>query len=84
MALAVGRLLPEVAKLPRAPFVALGAGYGVLGVAFVVVGALRQRDNEQAMGEGRFARLQRGLVVALTVYLTVLIVVSISALFWGR
>ena len=83
VALAVGRLLPEVAKLPKAPFAALGAAYGVLAVAFVLIGAMRQRTNERAMAERRFVRLEHRVVTGITIYLTVLVVVTVSAMFWG-
>ncbi len=38
VALAVGRLFPEIAHLPKVPFLILGAGWGVLAVALVSFG----------------------------------------------
>ncbi len=83
VALAVGRLLPEVAKLPRGPFLALGVGYGVLALAFMVVANVRQRANMRALKEGGFSPLDARVVLGLTVYMVLLGVATVAALFWG-
>jgi uncharacterized membrane protein YidH (DUF202 family) len=83
VALAVGRLLPEVAKLPRGPFLALGVGYGILAIAFIVVASVRQRSNMRALQDGGFSPLATRLVIGLTVYMVVLGAATIGALFWG-
>ena len=79
--LAVGRLLPEVGHVARAPYVALGVGYGVLGICFVLVGSSRQRSAERIFAAGRFDHLRGPLVVGLTAYIAALAVASVVLLF---
>jgi len=77
----VGRIVPDVTKhAARWPFEAVGAGYGVLAVAFLVFGYARVRTVERALARGELPplddRLQFLLVVAGVVLaaLTVLLV----------
>jgi uncharacterized membrane protein YidH (DUF202 family) len=42
-ALAVGRFAPDLLNVAPLPYVILGCGYGLLAVALLAVGALRQR-----------------------------------------
>ena len=83
VALGVGRVVPALAKAPRGPFVALGAGYAVLGLIFVVYGSVRQRMQEDALAAGRFRSLDRGVVVALTALLAALSLATIVLVFAG-
>jgi uncharacterized membrane protein YidH (DUF202 family) len=83
VSLAVGRLLPAVAKLPRAPFIVLGVGYGVLALGLLAVGWARQRSATRAIDRGGFTTLPNTVVVVLTVYMMVLGLATMSALFWG-
>lgn len=41
VAIGIGRLVPAILDVAAAPFVALGIGFGVLGFAFVSIGAHR-------------------------------------------
>ena len=84
VALAVGRLLPGLAKGAHWPFRALGIGYGLLSVAILLVGAIRQRRAASALREGTFEELSSPLVawltagaVALSVAATILVVAAI-------
>jgi uncharacterized membrane protein YidH (DUF202 family) len=83
LALAVGRLLPEVAKLPRGPFLALGVGYGVLALALMGVASARQRSNMRNLRGGGFSHLPTGLVFGLTIYMVVLGAATVGVMFWG-
>jgi putative membrane protein len=77
VALAVGRLLPDITHGVRWPFRVLGAGYGLLSVAILVVGAVRQRRVADALRRGSFDQLSSPLVDWLT---AAAIALSFSAL----
>lgn len=82
--LAVGRILPEVGHVvpgDKAPYVALGVAYGVLGVAFVAVGSWRQQRSRRVFDAGEFDYLPTPLLIALTAYLVLLAVGSVVVLF---
>jgi len=49
----------------------------------VLLGAYRQRANDHAFAERRYVGLKRGMVTALTVYITLLVVATAWVLFWG-
>ncbi len=80
--LAVGRILPEVAHVARAPFLVLGVGYGGLGIIFVVIGSWRQHVSRRIFAEGRFHHLSDLLLAALTIYMVVLAIASVVVLFY--
>jgi uncharacterized membrane protein YidH (DUF202 family) len=79
VALAVGAILPKLGDEPRARFVALGVGYGVLGVVFVVGGSLREQQSRRALAANRFAEVPGWVITALTIYLTALVVLTVAA-----
>jgi putative membrane protein len=68
VAVGIGRLIPDVSKVTRWPYEAVGAGFGALGLAFIWSGYVRARDVEAALDRGSFApfgaRLPLGLVAA--------------------
>jgi putative membrane protein len=66
VALAAGKLVPELTDGPDWPFVALGAGFALLGVGLVVLAYVRQRAVEAAVERGGFAPFGSGLALALT------------------
>jgi len=39
LAIAIGSILPKLTNLPKAPFIGLGAGYAVLSIWFILLGA---------------------------------------------
>jgi putative membrane protein len=80
VALAVGAILPKLGDEPRARFVALGVGYGLLAVMFVVGGSLRERQSRRALAANRFAEVPGWVIVVITTYLTVLVVLTVVAL----
>ena len=66
VAIAVGRLVPALLHVAALPFVMLGIGYGLVGLALVVMGARRDRAVRSALAEGRFEPLDSRAVVAVT------------------
>ena len=66
-ALAVGRVTPQVLHVAAWPYVLLGAGYGVLAVGMVIVGAQRHRRLSLAALAGVDSALDSRLVAAFTV-----------------
>ncbi|WCB96357.1 hypothetical protein DSM104299_05115 [Baekduia alba] len=83
VALGVGKVIPDLRDGGTSwPFVALGAGYAVLGVLIVVYGLYRGREVDRAIREGRWLRLDdraMWLVGAITIALGVLAAVVIVA-----
>jgi putative membrane protein len=62
----VGRLVPGVTGATRWPYETLGVGYGLLGIAFIVLAYLRTREVEQALERGAFAPLRSTTLLVLT------------------
>lgn len=78
VAIAVGRVLPGLAGGARWPFKALGLGYGVLAVAVLVVGAVRQQRGAEALRRGGYTELATPLVMWLTAGAVALSVATIA------
>jgi hypothetical protein len=83
VAVAIGAILPKLTNLPKTPFVWLGAGYAVLALSFVLVGLYRQWESNWALARRRFVGLNRGMILALSLYMTALVVATAWVLFWG-
>src|SRR5437763_5950067 len=66
VALAVGRFLPGLAHGKTWPFRLLGLAYGLLSVAVLVVGAIRQRRSAEALRRGSFSALSSPVVAWLS------------------
>jgi putative membrane protein len=66
VALGVGRLLPGLTHGTRWPFRVIGVGYGLLSVAILVIGAVRQHRSASALRSGGFEALSSPLVTWLT------------------
>ncbi len=81
VALAVGRLLPDIAHLPKAPFLVLGTGWGLLAVGLVFAGLVRQRAGERAIRAGGFLHVSSQWLVVLTLYMVALMAATIVVLF---
>jgi uncharacterized membrane protein YidH (DUF202 family) len=77
VALAVGRLLPALLSTSTTPFAALGVGFAVLALAFVVYGTQRQRHVDRAIREGNFRALDGWVVLSLTALMAILAVATI-------
>jgi putative membrane protein len=63
---AAGKLVPELTEGSGTPFVALGAGYALLGVVFIAFAFVRSRAVEQALTRGEFAPLDDRVAAVLT------------------
>jgi len=66
VAIAAGKLVPELVDGPEWPFVLLGAGFGLVGIALVVLALVRHRSVEQALVRGGYAPFGERLALALT------------------
>jgi uncharacterized membrane protein YidH (DUF202 family) len=78
VAIAVGRLLPGLTGGARWPLRALGLGYGLLAVAVLVVGAIRQQRLGDALRSGGYEELSTPLVMWLTGAAIALSVVTLT------
>jgi len=81
VALGVGGLVPQLGDLPRTRFLALGAGYGALALFFVIGGTVRARQAQRALARGSWAGPSLWIVILVTVYTSVLIILTVVALF---
>lgn len=63
----LGRIVPGVAHVTKWPYELVGAGYGVLGVGFMVLAYVRVRAVEKAVDRGEFARMDSRWTIALLV-----------------
>jgi putative membrane protein len=61
----LGRIVPGVANVTKWPYELVGAGYGVLGVAFMVLAHLRVHAVEAAVDRGEFARMDSRWTLSL-------------------
>ena len=67
LAIGVGRLVPVVTHGTRWPFRVIGIGFGVLAVALLIIGAVRQLRTADALRRGKYVELSSPLVIWLTV-----------------
>jgi putative membrane protein len=67
----LGRIVPGVTNVTKWPYELVGAGYGVLGVGFMILAHVRVRAVEAAVDRGEFERLDSrwaaGLLAAGTI-----------------
>jgi putative membrane protein len=67
VALAVGRLVPEIADTShRWPYTIVGIAFAVYGVALIAYGTSRARAVDEAISRGEFAPAQHRVLGALT------------------
>jgi len=83
VALAVGRLLPDVTSGAHWPSRLLGIGYGLLAVGVFLIGASRRKSTAEALHRGSFDPLPWRLVLALTaggivLAVSTLVIISVS------
>jgi putative membrane protein len=76
VALALGRFLPELTHRHTWPYRALGVGYGVLSVAVLIIGAVRQQRGAEALRNNTFSELSSPAVNWLTAGAILLSVLS--------
>jgi putative membrane protein len=66
VAIGVGRVLPDLSKGPRWPFIALGIGYAVLAIAVLIAGAVRHQQTAEALRRGDYSDVSAALVMGMT------------------
>jgi putative membrane protein len=65
VAIGLGRIVPGVSDVTSWPYQLVGAGFGLLGLCFIVVAHVRTRTVEEAVDRGEFARLDPRLTSGL-------------------
>lgn len=80
VAIGIGRLTPAVLNVSASPFVTLGVGFGILGLAFVFLGARRDRAVVRHLETGDFAPLDSRVVWGMTAAILILGAVTIVLL----
>jgi uncharacterized membrane protein YidH (DUF202 family) len=66
VAIAVGRFIPELTHGARWPFRVLGVAYGLIAIAVLVFGGVRQQRTADALRRGSYDELSSPLVLWLT------------------
>jgi putative membrane protein len=66
VSLGTGKLVPALTDATRWPYVVVGVGFALLGVAFVAYGFRRQRLVERAVSHGEYVRPDERLLAWLT------------------
>ena len=66
VSLGAGKLVPALTGETRWPYVVVGVGFALLGVAFVAYGFVRQRLVERAVARGEYVRPDERLLAGLT------------------
>jgi putative membrane protein len=66
VSLGAGKLVPALTDETRWPYVVVGVGFALLGVAFVAYGFVRQRLVERAVARGEYVRPDERLLAGLT------------------
>ena len=66
VSIGVGRLLPGLTGGSRWPLKVLGLGYGLVAIAVLVIGAIRQTQVASALRRGSYEELSTPLVMWLT------------------
>jgi uncharacterized membrane protein YidH (DUF202 family) len=80
VAIAVGRVVPELANESAWPYEIIGAAFGIVGVVFIWFGRERQRAVDQALDRGEFASMGDGWSLFFTVMGTVLGLATIGVI----
>jgi uncharacterized membrane protein YidH (DUF202 family) len=76
VAIGVGRIVPELTHGARWPWRLLGIAYGLIAVAVLVLGGVRQQRTADALRRGSYSELSSPLVMYLT---AAAVVVSLAA-----
>jgi putative membrane protein len=77
VSIGVGRLLPGLTGGARLPLRLLGLGYGLVAVAVLVIGAVRQSRVAAALRRGDYEELSSPMVMWLTAAAVVLAVATL-------
>ena len=83
VAFGAGKLLPELTRGTKWPYEVLGVAFGLVGVAFVMQGYVRQqRRIEEALARGEYVPLDRGEALAFAVIGSVLGLATVAVVIW--
>jgi putative membrane protein len=66
VSLGAGKLVPALTDETRWPYVVVGVGFALLGMAFTAYGFTRQRLVERAVARGEYVRPDERLLAGLT------------------
>ncbi len=66
VSLGVGKVVPELTSGESVGYEVIGAGYALLGIAFIGYGQWRQQVMERALAEGRFAPFDHRAALAFS------------------
>jgi putative membrane protein len=66
VSLGAGKLVPALTDDTRWPYVVVGVGFAVMGVAFIAYGFRRQRLVEEAVKRGEYVRPDERLLAWMT------------------
>jgi putative membrane protein len=81
----LGKLVPGVTDhATRWPYALVGAGFGVLGIAFLVLGYRRAGQVEDALNRGTFAELDSRLSLALVAFGTILGIATVLIVLFAK
>jgi putative membrane protein len=84
VSIGIGRVVPATSHVTRWPYELVGAGFGVLGVAFIAAAFVRARAVERALDRGEFVRLDERASLAFVVLGTALGVATILLVVLAR
>jgi inner membrane protein YidH len=77
VSLAIGRIVPELTGGATWPYVSLGAGYAILGIAFIAYAGQRQRAVARAVARGDWAEIDARFLNAIAVIGLVLAIATL-------
>src|SRR5205814_1584119 len=83
VSIGAGKLAPELAGGTRWPYVILGIGYAILGVAFIAYGSVRRSAVERAVARGEYEQPSPWIIGALTAFGALLGVLTLSLIVYG-
>ena len=84
VALAVGKVVPELANTPTAwPYQALGAGYAFLGLLMVAYGFVRREEVDRAIERGGYRSPNSRVLAGFALIATVLGLASVVTLLFA-
>jgi putative membrane protein len=82
VAFGAGKLLPELTKGTKWPYEVLGVAFGLVGVAFVLQGYVRQRRIEDALVRGDYVPFDRREALAFALVGAVLGLATVVVVIW--
>jgi uncharacterized membrane protein YidH (DUF202 family) len=84
VAIAVGRVVPEIAGESAWPYEIVGAGFAAAGILFIWFGRRRQQAVDDALERGEYASMGDGWSFLFTVIGSVLGLATIGVIFAAR